>query len=153
MCDLLKTIMSSSFSVSDIFVSYGNRQRFTIGGNYEQRTFGSPTSDQTATCRSVSRRALSDSGAQPCLVPHLVASLSSIGPQRTVRSDACQCATSSDHARTGTNHPEYSSTAGVTSPSRNTLQSHWGQFHCSRTPGVAHSTCAERAHYRTRVGA
>src|SRR6266568_1181450 len=126
----------------------GNRQRFPYGDHYEQRAYRSPASDQTPTGGPVSRRHLSHLGTHPGLVPHLVAALSSPGPQWAARTHARQCATASDCPRPGAEHLDHSSAPRFADPSRHALQPHWGQYDFSRTAGLAYWAAAQPAHPR-----
>src|SRR5512138_3181857 len=100
-CDLLTSKMYSDFIFHFTIVALcDNRPRFFNGGNYGERTFRSPTSDQTASGRTIGGRDLWAPGPQSSLVSYLVASVSKPGPQWAIRSDAIQRATSEDLSRT-----------------------------------------------------
>src|SRR5512139_1978045 len=117
-CDLLTSKMDSDcICLSTIVAVCDNRRRFSNGGNYGQRICGSPTSDQIAFGRSIHRRDLPDPKPQSGLVPYLVAPVSSAWPQRAVRSDAIQRATSTDLSRTRTDHRWDSAETGFPGPS------------------------------------
>jgi hypothetical protein len=98
---------------SAIVAGCDNRARFSNGGNYGQRTCGSPTSDQIASGRSIRRRDLWDPEAITRLVQHLVAPVSNAWPQRAVRSDAIQRAASADLTRTRTDQRRNSAKTGL----------------------------------------
>ncbi len=127
-CDIPKSIMNSGMLFFAIVAECDNRPRFSNGGNYGQRTFRSPTSDQIAFGSPVGRRDLPVARSFPEVVSPLVASLSKPGPQRAVRSNAIQPTTSKDLARTRTDERGHSPQAGFPDASRHTRQSHWGQF-------------------------
>src|ERR1700674_736895 len=93
--DLGRAGMSVWKIASAIVAPCGNRQRFPNGDYYAQRTYRSPTGDQTPAGRSVGRRHLSPLGPFARLVSQLVAPLSSTGPQWTARTDARQRAAAS----------------------------------------------------------
>jgi hypothetical protein len=74
------------------------------------------------------------------------------GPQRTVRSDALQRATTEDLGGTRTDDRRNSAKTGFPGTSWHTLQPHWGQFHSSRTSDLAHPSFARCAHHRAGAG-
>jgi hypothetical protein len=131
----------------------GSHPGLTHGGNHEERILRSPSGDQIATGRSLSRVHLPDPRPFARLVSFLVAALPSTGGDRPLRLNPCQSPTTTHRSRRGTGDSRHSATSRIAAASSDSIQPDRCPCDLGRTQSITGAARALRAHHRTRLGA